>query len=63
MKNKENSDEQAFSPTEIESAKQTLIKMKKDIFKEIDAGIKEKNERRLYRPFKHSFFDGRRRNV
>ena len=40
-KNKENSDEQAFSPTEIESAKQTLIKMKKDIFKEIDAGIKE----------------------
>ena len=41
MKNKENNDEQAFSKAEIESAKQTLIKMKKDIFKEIDAGIKE----------------------
>ena len=40
-KNKENSDEQTFSPAEIESAKRTLIKMKKDIFKEIDAGIKE----------------------
>jgi DnaK suppressor protein len=40
-KNKENKDEQAFSPAEIESAKKTLIKMKKDIFKEIDAGIKE----------------------
>ncbi len=41
MKNKENNDEQAFSPTEIEEAKKTLIKIKKDIFKEIDAGIKE----------------------
>ncbi len=40
-KNKENKDEQAFSPAEIESAKKTLVKMKKDIFKEIDAGIKE----------------------
>ncbi len=40
-KNKENSDEQTFSPAEIESAKKTLAKMKKDIFKEIDAGIKE----------------------
>ncbi|MDA8158519.1 MAG: TraR/DksA family transcriptional regulator [Deltaproteobacteria bacterium] len=40
-KNKENSDEQTFSPEEIESAKKTLVKMKKDIFKEIDAGIKE----------------------
>ncbi|MCL4428253.1 MAG: TraR/DksA family transcriptional regulator [Deltaproteobacteria bacterium] len=40
-KNKENNDEQTFSPAEIESAKETLIKMKKDIFKEIDAGIKE----------------------
>ena len=40
-KNKENSDEQTFSPEEIESAKKTLAKMKKDIFKEIDAGIKE----------------------
>ena len=43
MKNtdKENKDEHAFSNAEIESAKKILIKMKKDIFKEIDAGIKE----------------------
>ncbi len=39
--NKENIDEQSFSKAEIESAKKVLIKMKKDIFKEIDAGIKE----------------------
>jgi len=43
MKNKNNEsiDEQAFSPAEIESAKKTLIQLKKEIFKEIDAGIKE----------------------
>ena len=43
MKNtdKENKDEHSFSKVEIESAKKVLIKMKKDIFKEIDAGIKE----------------------
>ncbi len=40
-KNRENNDEHTFSPAEIESANQTLVKMKKDIFKEIDAGIKE----------------------
>ena len=40
-KNRENNEEHTFSPVEIESAKQNLIKMKKDIFKEIDAGIKE----------------------
>ncbi|MHB8231841.1 MAG: TraR/DksA family transcriptional regulator [bacterium] len=49
-KNKENNtvnlkkqpeDEQKFSAAEIEEAKKTLIKMKKAIFKEIDAGIKE----------------------
>ncbi len=41
MKNKETDNEQTFSKAEIESAKKTLIKMKKDIFKEIDAGIKK----------------------
>ncbi|MHB1660811.1 MAG: TraR/DksA family transcriptional regulator [bacterium] len=34
-------DEQKFSAGEIEEAKKTLLKMKKAIFKEIDAGIKE----------------------
>ncbi len=40
-KNKENADEHTFSPKELEEAEKILIKMKKDIFKEIDAGIKE----------------------
>ncbi len=41
MNNKENNEEQAFTEAEIETAKETLIKMKRGIFKEIDAGIKE----------------------
>ncbi len=43
MKNtdKENKDEHSFSKAEIESAKKVLIKMKKDIFKEIDAVMEE----------------------
>jgi DnaK suppressor protein len=38
---KQPEDEQKFSAAEIEQAKKTLLKMKKAIFKEIDAGIKE----------------------
>ncbi|MFW0884884.1 TraR/DksA family transcriptional regulator [Candidatus Acidulodesulfobacterium sp. H_13] len=43
MKNKikDDKDKQTFSPEELEEIKETLINMKKVIFKEIDASIKE----------------------